>query len=107
MTIGQALSDELDRRRLSQREAAERLDVAQQTLSKWIRGEYLPGNEHIAGLAGFLRVSEKRVRELRAASPQPERSDRRVAERLGTLEGEVADLRKAITKLVAMIDAQP
>ena len=95
VSIGQALRQEIERRGISHREAAEQIGVRQQSLSKWVTEINRPGPEHLPALARFLHQPIAEVREMRANGAP------RLEDRMTAIEDELAELRKAITRLLA------
>lgn len=104
MTLSQALSAEIARRGLSQKAAAEEIGVKQQALSRWLLGSARPSPQHLDQLATFLRVSKARVRELWAESTP--KSAQALTQRVAALEGEVDELRRAITTVLSRLEAR-
>lgn len=104
MTIGQALQARLDELTVSQREAAERLDVTQQTISRWISGDLLPAEAGLSDLARFLGIPIAQVRTMYAAERRARRVSRRtVNERLDGLERDVRAMRSEIRALTRLL----
>lgn len=68
MTIGQAIAVEIERRGITQAEAAEQIGVSQQVLSRWIAGAYTPKPNYSPAIGRFLRITQGEVRTMRAAA---------------------------------------
>jgi transcriptional regulator with XRE-family HTH domain len=94
MSIGQALSQEIERRGISHRSAAEIVGVTQQSFSKWVNDLNRPGPEHLASIARFLHLKVEDVRRMRANGAG------NLEQRMSRIEGELAELRRAITRLL-------
>lgn len=97
MTLADALALEVERREITQTEAATQIGVAQQVLSRWISGENTPKAEYVPAIARFLHISQADVRSMRAQERKPRPGDLarrmdRIETRLGTLEGLVRTL---------------
>lgn len=105
MTLAEALGAEIDRRRISHREAAEEIGVAQQSFSRWAAGEARPRPEYRQDLIRFLHVSAREYDALWEASGRP-RGDRRTAARLSALESEVGELRKVLLAVAARVGVE-
>lgn len=99
MTLGQALGIEIERRDVSQREAAEQIGVTQQVLSRWISGQHQPKALYVSAIARFLRVPERQVREMRAE--QRPTTTAQTNRRLEILEAKVDDLTNLVVSELA------
>jgi len=62
--LAEALSEELKRRNLSLRSAAQEIGVSHTTLSRLVSGTTRPDFDTCARIAGFLRLRVSRVLEL-------------------------------------------
>jgi transcriptional regulator with XRE-family HTH domain len=88
-TLGEALSEEIEHRGISQGEAGDQLGVPQQTISRWIRGAR-PDPEYHGPLAEFLGWS---LDEFKLACPTSQRGRLRHADtrdQLGAIRPEVS-----------------
>lgn len=96
-----ALRDEQDRRGWSTATAGEFFGVSQQRFSDWARGDGRPSRSLVPRIAEFLRISERRAHELWLVSGQ--NASGRLTSRVAALEDEVAELRGAVTRLLALL----
>ena len=103
--LGEALATEIDRRDMSQREAAELLGTTQQTVSKWVNGETVPDTDYIPAIANFLRMSRTQTRDMikgqRRERVQAKKADR---SRLADLERGQVELRGRVDDLTTRLD---
>lgn len=93
------IRDEIAKRGISQREAAETLGVTQQTVSRWAKGKLVPSTESIPRLARFLHLSTAELRQLRA-DVSPSTSIDRLEERMGELEQLVITLARKVDQVL-------
>lgn len=95
MSLGQALKAETETRGISYRRAAELVGASPPTFSKWVTDEHRPGAEWHAPIAKFLHLRVEDVRKMRANGRGS------LEDRMTSIEDELAELRKAITRLLA------
>lgn len=92
MTIAEAIRNEIDRRAISQVEAAALIGVRQQTISRWAIGELLPAPEYLPVLAKFLHVPVADVKQMRAGA----RRSRDIGARLDQIENRLSRIETAL-----------
>lgn len=101
MTIAAVLADTLRAKDLTQTAAAELLGVRQPVVSRWIRGENTPADEHVAALVKLTGLTRNQV----LSAIHAQRLDRAtIPARMAALEEEVAALRAEIASLVQQLE---
>lgn len=100
MTIGQALAVEIERRDITQAEAAAQIGVSQQVLSRWIADAYTPKANYSPALARFLRITQAEVRDLRAKSAQKRAPVDRAE--LDRIERKIDDLTRLVEQALGL-----
>jgi transcriptional regulator with XRE-family HTH domain len=90
---------------LSQRELADAIGVSQSRISRWIGGGQGPQMDRIPLIAKVVGLTEAEVAALVwQARKEPNRAALTYGERLSALEGELADMREQMQRVVALLD---
>jgi len=96
------LTNEIDRRDITRRAAAERLGVSPQMLSSWLQG-VVPksSNERVTRLAAFLHLSQHEIKDMLRQERRTRESNAQKIERLGR---EFVTLREELERLFDLVN---
>ena len=100
--LRELLTNEIDRRDITRRAAAEKLGVSPQMLSSWVQG-VVPKSSHerVTRLATFLHVSQHEIKELLRQERRTRESNALKIERLGR---EFVALREELERLFDLVN---
>jgi transcriptional regulator with XRE-family HTH domain len=100
--LRELLTNEIDRRDITRRAAAEKLGVSPQMLSSWLQG-VVPKSDHdrVTKLATFLHLSHHEVRDTLREERRTRESNARKIERLGQ---ELVTLREELESLFDLVN---
>jgi transcriptional regulator with XRE-family HTH domain len=100
--LRELLTNEIDRRDITRRAAAEKLGVSPQMLSSWLQG-VVPKSTHdrVTKLATFLRLSHQEIKDTLRQERRTRESNARKLERLGQ---EFVALREELERLFDLVN---
>lgn len=92
--FGRALQTALNRRGMKQAALIEPLKVAQNTVSRWISGEFIPGNDKLDLLPEALGIKPEEFLELMAGlESKPTATQTAMAQTIGLLQSELDEVK--------------
>lgn len=100
-TFSELLAAEIDKRRISQAEAAKLLGVTQPSLHHWLRGANLPAPKNFKAISKFTGYPVTRLQDMRRNFRRDVLSVQRVAD----LESELRALRRTVDRIADRLDA--
>jgi transcriptional regulator with XRE-family HTH domain len=120
-SVSELLRDEIEKRDISQREAAEAMGVTQAAVQRWVSGESLPARDNVAAVARFLKKSQAEVKAMltlarRDRCTQPTLDDlyslqrdqfetvRRIEQTMAQVADTLGQLVDAIERLAGRVD---
>lgn len=104
------LADELARRAVTQREAAEALLISQQTLSRWLSGSLKPSVDALPAIARYVHKPLSEIRKMWGATSRAQRRNRLgdadLVERVREVERSSMRIEARLESLIALVEKQ-